>query len=129
MKPSPVPPLKTAVLALGVLLALLSFWLWRAWPTSVPAPLFIPTLFLTAQVPAIWWRMNGATGILTGILAILVPLSVFEALLAASAVANRGLGGDLRGIEVALMLPTVALTAVAGGLVAFVVCKLVPRRP
>ena len=129
MKQRALSAMKAAVLAAGVLLALLSLWLWWAWPTSVPAPLFIPTLFLTAQVPAIWWRMNGATGILTGILAILVPISVFEALLAASAVANRGLGGDLRGIEVALMLPTVALTAVAGGLVAFVVCELVPRRP
>jgi len=121
--------MKAAVLAVGVLLALLSFWLWCAWPTSVPAPLYIPTLFLTAQVPALWWRMKGATGILTGLLAIIVPLSVFEAFLAASALANRGLGGDLQGIEVALMLPTIALTAVAGGLVAFVVCKLMPRRP
>jgi len=129
VRQSLVSAMRAVVLAAGVLLALLSLWLWLTWPTSVPALLFISTLFLTAQVPAIWWRMNGATGILTGILAILVPLSVFEALLAASAVANRGLGGDLQGIEVALMLPTVALTAVAGGLVAFVVCKLVPRRP
>src|SRR3954452_2606795 len=60
-------------------------------------------LILFLELPAVAWRMRGGSAGATLIVALLSPLVPLEILLGISAYQQRGAGGDLHGVEQALM--------------------------
>jgi hypothetical protein len=86
-------------------------------------------LILFLELPAVGWRMHGGSAGATWLVAMLCPLVPLEILLAISAYQQRGLGGDLQGIEEVLMtfvLPPLVL--VTGSVVAGLACLVIRPR-
>jgi hypothetical protein len=80
-------------------------------------------LFLATQVPAIWWRLRGASRLSTTAMAIAIPLVPLEGWLARLGYLNEGRGGDLQGIEYDMMVLAVPVIVIASGIVSTLICR------
>ncbi|HEY0413762.1 MAG TPA: hypothetical protein VGD66_11520 [Allosphingosinicella sp.] len=98
---------------------------------QLPALLAWVSIVCLLTLPAFWARALGARPLATWLVAVLSPLLPLELLLAIQAHQQRGLGGDLQGIEALLMtyvVPPVAL--IAGSLMTLLACLLIrPPQP
>jgi hypothetical protein len=84
------------------------------------------SIVVLLELPAVAWRMRGASGAATLAAAILGPLVPLEILLAVGAHRNANHGGDMQGFELWMMafgLPPIAL--VTASLVAVLACRLI----
>lgn len=120
------------VWALAALLggaAVLGVWLTEP-GNQLPGILAWLAVVLLMELPAVPWRMRGGSPGTTLLVAIAGPLVPLEILLGFYAHKYRHVGGDLQGIEAALMkwvLPPVVLVTAA--LVAGLACLLIkPER-
>jgi len=95
---------RTLLAAAVLLLAFAVVMLTQGGPGAQTLPMLgVVAMLLLLELPAFWWRMRGGTAMTTWGVAVACPLILFEALLGLSAWKNRGLGGDLQGVEGMLM--------------------------
>jgi hypothetical protein len=93
---------------------------------QLPALVAWLAIVILCELPAVFWRTRGGTAYHVWAAAVFSPLILFETLMGISAYANRDIGGDLQGIEGALMLYVILPGAlVTGTVVAVFVCLAV----
>ena len=118
--------LPTATLALALLTVVAAGWVLVGPGSQLALLLGCIALVLLLELPAVWWRLRGGSLGTTLVVAILGPLVPLEILLAISAWEQRGLGGDLQGIEQVLMTFVVPpFVVVAGSIFTVLVCLVV----
>lgn len=98
---------------------------------QAPAGLAWLAVMVLFELPAVWWRMRGGSLLATFGIAVLCPLSIFEAMLLPSYLKYRhGGGGDLQGIEALLMIYVVpAAVLVTAAPVSFLAGVLIRPEP
>jgi hypothetical protein len=119
---------RTLLAAAVLLLVFAVLALTQGGPGAQTLPLLgVVAMLLLLELPAFWWRMRGGTAMTTWGVALACPLILFEALLGLSAWKQRGLGGDLQGVEQMLMIwvipPAVLVSATLMTVLALVLIR------